>query len=91
MGRKLVIDIVRYFAVAIEYAIFARVIISWLPVSKRNMLVKIISLVTEPILKPIRDLIYKSPIGGPGMVLDFSPIIAVVLIEVLFKIIVSLV
>ena len=36
---------------------------------------------TEPILGPVRHWMDKSPIGG-GMMLDFSPVIALFLMQV---------
>lgn len=37
--------------------------------------------VTEPLMAPIRKLLYKSPLGGPGMMLDISPIIVLFIIQ----------
>ncbi len=66
----------------IEYAILARVIISWLPISKDNKVIRLLYQLTEPILAPIRGLIERSA-AGRNMMLDFSPIIAFLLISVL--------
>jgi len=58
--------------------IIARVILSWIPIgSPNNPIINFIYEVTEPILGPIRKLI---PILLP---LDFSPIIAIILINLL--------
>ena len=75
----------------LSYLILARVVISWLPIKKDNILFKLIFSLTEPILGPIRKLIFKSPLGGPGMMLDFSPIIAYLLLEVLRAVLISLI
>ena len=64
------------------YLIFARVIISWLPIDRDNPIVQFIYQVTEPVLAPIRNLISKSSMGG-GLMIDFSPIVAWLLIEYL--------
>ncbi len=64
------------FANVLNFFILVRVIISWLPVRRSNSLIQLVYAVTEPILAPIRNIMYKSPLGGQGMMLDFSPIIA---------------
>jgi YggT family protein len=66
----------------VGYLIFARVIISWLPINRDNPILQFIYQVTEPILAPIRNLISRSSIGG-GMMIDFSPIVAWLLIQYL--------
>ncbi|MGE4284067.1 MAG: YggT family protein [Clostridia bacterium] len=66
----------------ISYLIFARVIISWLPMDRHNGIIQFIYQVTEPILAPIRSLISKSSMGG-GMGVDFSPIVVWLLIQYL--------
>ena len=60
------------------FIIIARVILSWIPIgSPNNVIINFIYEITEPILAPIRKLI---PIPLP---LDFSPIIALLLIRLL--------
>lgn len=63
----------------IQYAIFARVIISWLPISRDNQFIRLLYQITEPILAPVRNIIQKSSFGK-NMMIDFSPIIAFFLI-----------
>ena len=58
----------------IEFVILIRVILSWIPLDRNNLIVKIIYALSEPLLYPIRQLLKKSPLGD-GMMLDFSPII----------------
>jgi YggT family protein len=70
----------------VEYAILARVIISWLPIQKNNRFIILLYQITEPILSPIRRIIERSPIGG-NMMIDFSPIIAFLIISLLRNII----
>jgi YggT family protein len=66
----------------IEYAILARVIISWIPISKDNQLIRLLYQITEPVLAPIKSLIARSSMGR-NMMIDFSPFIAYLLIEIL--------
>lgn len=63
----------------IEYAILARIIISWLPIPRDNVFIRILYQITEPILAPIRGLIERSAIGK-NMMIDFSPVVAFLLI-----------
>jgi len=82
---------INYFAEILYVLILARVILSWLPIGKGSGLVRLVYNLTEPILGPIRGLIAKSPLGGPGMMLDFSPIIAWLLIAGVSKVLLALV
>jgi YggT family protein len=65
--------------------ILARVLLSWIPVDRSNPLISFIYEITEPILGPIRRVV-PSP-GG----LDLSPIIALVLIEILQRVLLTIV
>ncbi len=72
-----------------EYAILARVIISWIPIPRDNQFIRLLYQITEPILGPIRNMIQRSAMGR-NMMIDFSPIIAFILIGVIRNIIVNL-
>ena len=74
----------------IEYAILARVIVSWLPIQKNNRIIMLLYQITEPILGPIRSGIERSSIGK-NMMLDFSPIIAYLLISLVRNVITRLI
>jgi len=65
-----------------NWAIFARAIISWLPISRESGVVNVLYQITEPILAPIRSIIQKSAFGQ-NMMVDFSPIIAFLLIRLI--------
>ncbi len=59
-------------------ALFARIILSWFPISPDSPMAPVFSFlysVTEPVLGPIRRLL--PPVGMGGMGLDLSPIIVV--------------
>ena len=62
-------------------AIFVRVIMSWIPLRLPFGLNELVWNVTEPVLAPIRRYM---PIAG-GM--DFSPLIALLLVQILASII----
>ncbi len=68
-----------YLVNIINFLILGRVIMSWVSQDYKNPIVRFFYQTTEPILGPIRDLINKLGIGG-GM-FDFSPIIAIILMN----------
>ena len=61
----------------LDLFVWARVIISWVAHNPSNDIIRIIYKVTEPILKPIRDIIPASSIG-----IDISPFILLVLLNI---------
>ncbi len=72
---------VNVLAQALVLAIFVRVIMSWVPMRLPFGLNELVWSVSEPVLAPIRRYL---PIAG-GM--DFSPLIALLLIQILASII----
>ena len=64
----------------VELGIFVRVIISWIPTQRDSKFMRVLYSITEPILAPIRNIIERSALGKNMMMLDFSPIIAFLLI-----------
>lgn len=67
----------------IEFLILVRVFLSWIPINRNNSIISLVYTLTEPVLAPIRNLLFKSPLGGSGMMLDFSPIIACILLDLI--------
>jgi len=83
---------VNYFADFLIGAILVRVILSWFPISPSNPLIRIVYAVTEPVMGPIRRLLARSPFGGKGgFPLDFSPLLAYIVILLAKEIIISVV
>ena len=76
--QLLLIKAVDVFFYIMELLIFGRIILSWLPMGFNNPIGMFLYNMTEPILGPCRRMLDKSPLGG-GMMLDFSPIIALIL------------
>ncbi|MHB8065462.1 MAG: YggT family protein [Ruminiclostridium sp.] len=72
-----------------EFALLARVLISWLPVSRDNKIIDLLYTVTEPVLAPIRNMLSRSSLMKNSMLsmMDFSPIVAFILIGVLRNVI----
>jgi YggT family protein len=65
-------------------AIFARIVLSWFPISPGSAMSSVFSAlytITEPVLGPIRRVL--PPVGVGGMGFDFSPIIVVVVVRLL--------
>ena len=71
-------QVIRIGFEVVEWLIIARVILSWVNVNPHNQLIRFIYEFTEPILRPIRQIM---PRGS--MPLDFSPIVAIILLELL--------
>ena len=61
-----------------ELALLARIILSWFPnLDRGNPIIRFLYDVTEPVLRPIREML---PSNG---MFDFSPLIVFVVIQVL--------
>ena len=61
-----------------ELALLARIILSWFPnVDRRNPIIQFLFDITEPVLRPVREMLPQS-----GM-FDFSPMIVFLIIQVL--------
>ena len=70
----------------LQIIIIVRVVLSWISHNPSNQFIQIIYQVSEPILKPIREIL---PITGMGF--DLSPIVAFFLLGLLKKILLSVV
>jgi YggT family protein len=65
-------------------ALIARIVLSWFPLSPGSALVPVYNFlhaVTEPVLAPVRRMIPSVGVGGMG--LDLSPIIILIVINLL--------
>lgn len=73
------IVILIYYALQIYMLmILARALITWVPnLDPHHPIVRFLFQATEPVLKPIRDLM------PAGMMIDFSPLIVIVIIQVI--------
>lgn len=77
-----------YFLQLVTYLIFGRAMLSWLIRDPRNPIMQILITLTEPILSPIRTLLFKLKIGG-NMV-DFSPLAALLLTQMLMAMVLTI-
>lgn len=75
-----------------EIALIARVLLSWLPISRDNRIVDLLYAVTEPVLGPIRNMLSRSSFMNNSMfsMFDFSPIVAFILIGVLRNVLIMI-
>lgn len=66
------------------WVLIARVLLSWLPISRDNKLIDLLYTITEPVLAPIRNLLNRSSMMNNSMLsmIDFSPIVAFILVGV---------
>ena len=80
---------IHLFFELIQWLILIRIFLSWIPIPLGGIS-QFIYQTTEPILGPARELLRKSPLGG-GMMLDFSPIIALILMMLVKQLLTGLV
>jgi YggT family protein len=75
-----------YILQVFQLILLARVILSWFPnVDRSNPIIRLLYDVTEPILRPVRDMLPQT-----GMI-DLSPLIVFLIIQVLGMILRTLV
>ena len=73
-----ILQIISLLLQLFELALLARIILSWFPnVDRSNPIIQFLFDITEPVLKPIRDML------PPGGMFDFSPLIVFLIIQVL--------
>jgi YggT family protein len=77
------VDIIWATSTVLIVLIFARAILSWFIRDPYNPLMEFLITVTEPILGPIRSIMPR------GMMIDFSPWIAAILIQVVAQILIK--
>lgn len=70
----------------ISFLIIVRCIMSWVPGGTQNRVYEIIGTLTNPIEEPIRSVMYKF-MNGP---VDFSPLIAILLIGLAQRVIIMM-
>ena len=82
--EQIIIPTIEIIFSLLSFAILARVLISWVRVDPHHPAVQFLMEITEPVLRPIREMM-------PSMgMMDFSPIIALLLLSVLERIILAI-
>lgn len=79
-------EIVDNVVTILTWAIVIRALLSFAPNLRDNTLVRLLNDITEPILKPFR----RFQIGGGGFAVDFSPILAIIVLNIIRSILLSL-
>lgn len=79
MMNDVIVALDRFVNLLMWIVVF-RALMSWFIKDPRHPIAAVISLLTEPILSPIRKLLKGLNIGGNT--LDFSPLIAVLLLQI---------
>lgn len=77
MGQNIVINFISILSFVLSAAIIIRALMSWFMPAGGGSLGRVLMDVTEPILAPIRRVL--PPVGG----IDFSPILALILVQVI--------
>ena len=69
--------------------IFVRIIMSWFPSMRGSAFGNFLFTLTEPIIGPVRKLLQKTPLGNPGMMIDFAPLVSFMLIRLAEMVIIN--
>ena len=72
------VSIIRVLGDVLTILILLRVVVSWYSPRPTNILVRILHLLTEPILAPLRRIIPR--VGR----FDFTPLVAIILIQLIY-------
>lgn len=74
----LIINIIELLLQLFNLALLARIILSWFPnVDRRNPVIQFLYDITEPVLRPVREML------PPSGMFDFSPMIVFLIIQVI--------
>jgi YggT family protein len=69
-----------------ELALLARIILSWFPnMDRNNPIIQFLFDITEPVLRPVRNLL------PPSGMFDFSPLVVFLVIQVIMMILPSVI
>ena len=84
MPADVLIDFIRILSWALLIAIIVRALLSWFVPNDGTGMTRVLLDITEPVLAPIRRML--PPVGG----IDFSPILALILIQLASYVLISL-
>lgn len=82
-----VLSIIRTAFEVLNWLIIIRVLLSWIRHDPYHPIIKFIYEITEPILAPFRRLIPMRP----GMPIDWSPFLAILVLQFVERIVLSLI
>ena len=69
------------FLYALIFAIVIHSLLSWFPIDRSNQLVRLLDLVTEPLIDPVRRIMPRT-----GMI-DFSAMIVIIVLYVMITVV----
>lgn len=82
---RLLVTAIYYLVELLSILIVVRALISWLPLSEDNKFNSFLVMMTEPIMEPIRKLLYKFEFTRE-LPVDFSPVVAIILLGIISSI-----
>lgn len=74
------------FVNLLAWLIVIRALLSWFIKDAKNPIVMVVHGLTEPMLGPVRKLLFKLNLGGNT--LDFSPLLVILLLQIINNVIV---
>ena len=80
------INIISSILQIIKVLIIIRVILSWININSYNQYIRIVVIITEPILVPFRNIISSFNIG-----FDISPLIAIIALDFIRNFLISII
>jgi YggT family protein len=79
------VDFISWLLSLYTWVIIAAALISWVNPDPYNPVVQILRRVTEPVLRPIRNVLARYQTG-----LDFSPLVAILIIQFIQRVVLPL-
>ena len=67
----------------ISFIILIQCLLSWIPSIRMSKIYEVLSIVTDPIEEPIRQVLYRYV----SLPIDFSPVVAILLIELMKRLV----
>ena len=67
----------------ISFIILIQCLLSWIPSIRMSKIYEVLSIVTDPIEEPIRQVLYRYV----SIPIDFSPVVAILLIELMKRLV----
>lgn len=80
----IVISFIHILSLVLIIAIIVRALMSWVMPNDASGLTSVLLDITDPVLRPIRRIL--PPVGG----IDFSPLLALVLIQLVSQVLIQL-
>lgn len=78
--------VVRTAFEVLNWLIIARILLSWVRIDPKNPMIRFVYEITEPLLAPFRRMIPPRP----GMPIDWSPILAILVLQFIERAVLSL-